>query len=57
MKGSQKIKNRNTYNTAVPLPDVDAKEMKTVSQRNIYTPVFTAAFSKYLRFANNLHVC
>ena len=43
MKGPQKIKNRTTYNPAVPLMSVYAKEHKSESQRDISTPVFIAA--------------
>ena len=35
-------KNNNNSDTAIPLLGIHPKEMKTGSQRDIYTPMFTA---------------
>ena len=42
MEVRPKIKSRATYDTAVPLLDINPKEMKSVSQRDICTSMFVA---------------
>ena len=39
----KKLKTELPYDPAIPLLGINPKEMKTVSQRNICTPIFAAA--------------
>ena len=39
----KKLKIELPYNSAIPLLGIYAKEMKTLTQKDIYTPMFTEA--------------
>ena len=39
----KKSKNRTTYDSATPLLGIYLKKMKTLTQKDIFTPVFTEA--------------
>ena len=46
MEVLQKIKNRTTYDLAIPLLGIYPKELKSGSQRYICIPTFIAALAK-----------
>lgn len=49
--------NRTTIYLAITILGIFPKEMKPLPQRDICTPMFTAEYSQYSRYGNNLGVC
>lgn len=54
MEVSHKIKIELPNDTAIPLLDIHAKEMKSATQRDTYTPIFTAALFVIVEMCNQL---
>ena len=53
MEIHQRIKNRIPYGPDIPPPGTDPKNRKTLIQKEICTPMFTAALLIILKYRNN----
>ena len=55
-EGPQKFQLKPPYDPAIPLLVIHPKETKTLTQKAIYTPMFTAHYVQWPRHGNNRSV-